>query len=78
MNKIINSNEFKDWKEIRNILVHRTTPGRLIYMGGEKQSQGLCITIPINKNTTNSRYKWLVKTISTLIKATDDFTENYI
>ena len=28
---LIATQEFRDWKEIRNVLAHRTSPGRLIY-----------------------------------------------
>ncbi|UCE74598.1 MAG: hypothetical protein JSV56_02550 [Methanomassiliicoccales archaeon] len=76
LNQMINAQEFIDWKEIRNILTHRSAPGRLISLGREETLWIKGIQIDIN--TTTSKLKWLEKTMSDLLKAADTLTNRYL
>jgi len=76
LKKLIEDQNYKKWKNIRNILAHRSMPGRHFYSGGEYNGKALWIDrIEINENTTVSRLKWLKNKITTLINATDVFTK---
>ena len=69
LEEINNANEFVDWKENRNILVHRSLPGRLFHSGGEHDGKAFWKLkgIDINTNLTLDRYQWLSSTITSLI-----------
>ena len=68
---------YNDWRSIRNILVHRSVPGRHFYGGGEQHGEALWIEgIQIDKNTTVSKRDWLAKTLDELLKNADAFTIN--
>lgn len=69
--------DFRDWKEIRNLLAHRSAPGRAFHLGGPHHGEALWVKgIQIDKNTTASRREWLAKTIRALLNAADDFTDS--
>jgi len=70
-----NAQDFRDWKEIRNILAHRSAPGRLFHEGGPHHGETLWVKgIQIDENTMASRRQWLAKTVRTLLIAADVFT----
>jgi len=76
LKKLINSQNYKEWKNIKNILAHRSVPGRHFYSGGEYNGKALWIDrIEINENTTASRLQWLKNKITTLINAINVFTK---
>lgn len=69
------SQDFRDWKNIRNILSHRSTPGRHAFLGGDRNGEVIWgEKIPINENTTASRFRWLVDTLDDLLDTADEFT----
>ncbi|MBI5204440.1 MAG: hypothetical protein HZA11_05935 [Nitrospirae bacterium] len=77
--QVINTPEFIEWNEIRNILVHRILPNRHYYIGGDKHNQTLWEKgIVIDINTTSTRRKWLAKNLNDLLTSAASFTEKYI
>ena len=74
MNKLILSDQYKRWKENRNILTHRISPGRRLYSHTDLVRWKLR-NIVIDETTTSRRIKWLSKQISELIKKAAQFTE---
>lgn len=73
------SQEFKDWREIRNILAHRTAPGRIIHASTTGiDSPALWRTgIPLDTNTTTSRRTWLAAKLTLLITEANAFTQSH-
>jgi hypothetical protein len=72
------SSQLGEWRDIRNILIHRSAPGRKFHIGGE--SHGLAIwnaKIEINEKTTSVKYEWLTSTLVKLVSAADEFTSKH-
>ncbi len=84
MNKLVSSKEFKDWKELRNILSHRVVIPRqiTIHMNGQPneviwQSIMAGSEIPnvqLNQLTTATRRTWLSNQLIDLVKTFSLFT----
>ena len=79
LNETIESQEYDDWKEVRNILAHRGSPGRIIDRtvgAGDAHGDALWLNgIPLNAATAPSRREWLTNTIQTLLREADSFTK---
>lgn len=79
---LINSREYEDWVEVRNVLMHRGTPGRKIMLGtgkAEKERSDLWFKkIAIDTQTTVCRLNWLELNLFKLIEITYDFTNKLI
>lgn len=88
LQQVTNSQEFKDWGEVRHVLIHRGLPGRIISLtlggdepqyGGTQWGQGLWGQgISINEHTTASRWRWLTETVRNLLIAADAFTSHHL
>ena len=82
LEKLTNSLEYKDWVEVRNVLMHRETPGRKIMLSSKRskieQSDLWFKGIEINKQTTVCRLNWLELHLFKLIELTYDFTNKLI
>lgn len=78
LNNLLNSQNFKDFSDIRNILSHRESPGRTFRVStgsirGRKSA--LWINgIELNENTTSSWLSWIESNLFKLIDFTYDFT----
>jgi len=81
-NLINNSQEYEEWVEVRNVLMHRETPGRKIMLSSKRSKKERSDIwfkgIKINKQTTVSRLNWLELTLFKLIELTYDFTNKLI
>ena len=78
--------EYKDWKEIRNVLLHRIAPSRSHNIRIEIDGDPLTIEkaytrgvswwegIPLDDTTTAARRKWLAATLVDVLKAAATFT----
>jgi hypothetical protein len=67
------------WRDIRNILAHRTLPARHHHAGGalDGVSEWVVIDrIPINEHMTAGFHGWLVSQVSACVEALDRFTAN--
>jgi hypothetical protein len=88
LQQLIDSQEFKDWSEIRHVLIHRGLPGRIIRLtvgggkplhGGTTWGQGAWGQgISIDENTTAFRRRWLAETVRGLLDAADTFTSDHL
>lgn len=82
LEKLIDSKKYKDWVEVRNVLMHRETPGRKIMLSSKRskieQSDLWFKGIEINKQTTVCRLNWLELNLFKLIELTYDFTNKLI
>lgn len=79
LEKLIGEEKYNEWCSIRNILVHRSSPGRHFFYGGEHHGKTKWMKeISIDVNTTSSRFDWLKNKITILLKATDIFTKEKI
>jgi len=76
MNKTIESEEFRAWKDIRNVLAHQSTPGRVFYMPGALTLWKLN-NIPIDSNIAVSNRQWLAKAISEILWEADSFSRRH-
>jgi len=75
------STEYETWKEVRNILAHRASYGRLINLssgGGRPPLDDVWRVndIPINDQLTRTRRAWLATTLTELMEAADVFARN--
>ena len=76
LTKLIDDAKYKEWKDIRDVLAHRSHEGRTIMLSTVSFVPDLWINnIEIDKHTTETRFEWLSSMIANLVKATDDFTE---
>ncbi len=82
LEKLTNSQEYKDWIEVRNVLMHRGTPGRKIMLGTgrvvKERSDLWFKEIAIDTQTTVCRLNWLELNLFKLIELTYDFTNKFI
>ena len=77
LDQLVSSPEFKEWADVRNLLIHRLSPPRQIDTGGVSWGQGVWDNnISIDAGTTASRRRWLNRTLTDLLTATDTFTGN--
>jgi hypothetical protein len=78
LNKMVDTQEYEDWKEVRNILAHRGSPGRNIHRTvGSSDAHGDALWlngISLNASTTPSQRAWLAGTLQTLLREADSFT----
>ena len=78
LNAVIGSQEYDDWKEYRNVLVHRGSPGRefqiTIGSGADTHGDALWLKgIPLNADTTPSRRAWLADKLQMLLREAHSF-----
>jgi hypothetical protein len=86
VNKLIESSEFDKWNSIRNALIHRISPGRILYLKSknskkkEKASSWIIgdYSFDIDEYLTSSRFYWLANNLSNLMDATQVFIAKYI
>lgn len=75
LEKLINDENYKEWKNIRNVLAHRTSPGKHFFVGGNHSGDALWINgIHIYDKTTSKRFKWFVGVIINLLNEIEIFT----
>ena len=90
LGQLVESREYRDWKVIRNILIHRLSHGRDIYIGGPNDGRSLWLNkypisenrmlngIPIDQNLTSSRRNWLSNSLSNvLVKSVEFFKDEF-
>ncbi len=73
---------YREWKEIRNILTHRTAPGRTIFVSIDTD-QALAPrwkinNIPLDDTTAATRRGYAARLLSTLLDASASFAESRI
>ena len=82
LNSVLATHEMRKWKEIRNVLIHRTHPGREIRVGGPptnpSSSSRWKVGIDINVNTTSERRLWLSDTLGQLLGDAAKFAQQQL
>ena len=85
LNTVAKDPKLKDWLRARNVLAHRTAPGRVVYANFGSTSPAPAPdwkidsagSIKIDENLTPPRLQWLVGTLADLVSAADPFTQKY-
>jgi hypothetical protein len=80
LTKFLISQEYHEWKEIRNILIHRTTPGRNMTLGSSRDEGTYWQhdMLPINNQLTSQKRRYLSQNVSEMMIAIEQFTSNRI
>ena len=80
--KVLNDAAYTECKDIRNILSHRTAPGRRVFLstaqGKDIPSQWKIDDIPLDSELTISRRAQLAALLTTLLGAAAEFCETQI
>ena len=78
LKSVLDTYEMREWKEIRNVLIHRAHPGREFCVGGPppdlSTSSRWKVGIDIDVKTTSVRRLWLSDTLSQLLGDAAKFT----
>ena len=78
LKKAVNASTFKEWKRIRNILIHRGMPGRKIFRSVSSPNQKPTkwqIGIELNMETTSERLIWLKDSLNAMFSNLLNFIE---
>jgi hypothetical protein len=75
--KVVNTPPYEEWRDIRNVLAHRSAPGRIITPTTEPGSQAPDVwrlrDLAIDESLTVSRRQWLAGTLASLLAAAEQF-----
>jgi hypothetical protein len=79
---MISDANYEEWCDIRNILAHRSAPGRHFTRSIPPQPLDEQVlwgewAIPIDETTTRTRRAWLATTLRNLLSVTDAFTTHH-
>ena len=80
LEKLLREDTYTEWQNIRNILIHRVHPGRLIRLSNHPPDPPVTwkvMDIEVDASTTSVRRKWLAETLNDLLQKTDRFTEKH-
>lgn len=73
---------YREWKEVRNVLTHRTAPGRTIFVsiGSDEDlpPRWKINNIVLDEKTAPSRRAHASRMLGTLMSAADDFVERHM
>ena len=78
LDELANSPESVAWREQRNILAHRATPGRIISCGGSQDGLVEWSGIELNQETTAARRRWLLRTLGEILLTADKFATDHL
>jgi hypothetical protein len=86
LNTLLRSTEYENWKQIRNILAHRSAPGRNIHvtLGGENSEKATVWKImtpqeiTLDAATTSERRIWISNNLKMLLESAFQFVQEYI
>ncbi len=77
---IASQQEYRDWRDARNIIAHRISPGRRIYAsigGPAKTTEWMLQNMPMDAASTASRRRWLAGSLHYLLTEADNFTAKH-
>jgi len=77
MDMLVKDATFMEWIDVRNILSHRTAPGRTFHAAAHGEDGGKATWlhgINIDDRTTSSRRLWLSKSLSDILQPAETFT----
>jgi hypothetical protein len=82
LEELMGSRKFHEWNEVRNILVHRSAPGRTISgttSSAHQRRPALWVQgITLDERTTTFRRNWLAQQLSQLMSAARRFAEVHL
>jgi hypothetical protein len=76
---LLGDTNYKDWKDVRNILSHRVSPQLTQYIGGDQPILPKWETksgVVLDQGLTTSKRSWLAATLRDLLQAADSFTRH--
>jgi hypothetical protein len=77
LQQITDDQEYYNWRKARNVLFHRSQPGRIIYLsnvGPPRAAEWVLQNIPIDNTVTAARRRWLADSLRSLLTEADNFT----
>jgi hypothetical protein len=80
LQQITDDQEYHNWKKARNVLSHRSQPGRIIYLssvGPPRASEWVLQNIPIDNTATTARRRWLADSLRYVLTEADNFTAKH-
>jgi hypothetical protein len=80
LQQITHDQQYRDWKKARNVLAHRSQPGRNIYLsnvGPPRTAEWVLQNIPIDSTATATRRRWLAGSLRLLLSEADTFTAKH-
>lgn len=79
LQRILGSREYSDWKDARNVLSHRSQPGRIIYLSNvtPRTAEWVLQNIPMDNTATAFRRKWLAESLRYLLTEADAFSAKH-
>jgi len=78
LKKLVDSATFKEWKHIRNVIIHRGKPGRIIYASNRSENSEPAewkVGLRLDSNTTVTRLTWLRDSLNSLLSSLKAFIE---
>jgi hypothetical protein len=79
LREIQQMSQYEEWNLIRNILIHRTHPGRAAYLGGPNDGLILWVRgITLDDQTTSSRRTWLSEVMNKLLSESCAFCDEHL
>jgi hypothetical protein len=76
---LLRDTNYKDWKDVRNILSHRVSPQLTQYSGGDQPippEWEIKSGVVLDQGLTTFKRSWLVATLRDLLQAADSFTRH--
>jgi hypothetical protein len=75
--KLLSEPTYVEWRDLRNVLVHRAAPGRHFFQpprATPRDADWIDMGIALDKETLSGRYPWLMSTVDALVQASEEFT----
>ena len=76
LNSVVASQDFIDWSATRNILAHRVSPPRMMFVGGPQHGTANWMGLgTLGPAVTRDRRIWLSAQLTELVHAAADFAD---
>ena len=75
--RLLDCDEYKQWKTTRNVLAHRSVPSRHIFYGGEQNGEAHWLDGNLDENFINNKFNWLSEKIKDFIHELDNFISDF-
>jgi hypothetical protein len=67
----------RSWREVRNVLAHRASPGRQFFVGGALSDQALWLGQELSGDLIRARRSWLADAMHALLTPTVGFVQQH-
>ena len=78
MLEVARSDQTRDWREIRNVLAHRSSPGRGFQAGGPRSGVADWLGGTLTADGIRERRSWIGETVSSLIAPAPRFVRQQL